>query len=340
MWRTILTKRGIQLGLYLACQGVAWGNPGHEVTVAELSAQIAQSPKVPELYFQRAWNYREMARLADARTDWEMTLKLNPGFLPASRELARLDAGAGNTEAGIARLREAMAAAPADQAFHRPGCSSVLAELLLKLGKNAEALTESQAGLAAAPDLLLDLVLLRSEAQRRLDLHPERVRDLASAMKTLRSFVVKTKWYDAMIDAGRGPEILPEVEQEIESTRYHAAWLIRRARIRLKTSDPTGAAADLASALTEIESRLRPENPDLSLICDRGLVHALQGNQAAAAADLDLARRSGADFWMLLPMEALAGFNPLPATGSGPVPDQKSAAASPGPTPPRHGNNN
>lgn len=289
---------------------MAWANPGHEVTVAEITAQIAQSPAMPELYFQRAWNYREMGRLAEARADWEMTLKLQPGFLPASRELARQDAGEGHIEAGIARLRQAMAAAPADQAFHRPGCSSVLAELLLKLGKNTEALTEINAGILAAPDLLLDLCLLRSEAQRRLGLHDERVRDLAAAMAKLRSFVVKTKWYDALIDAGRGPEILPEVEQEIANTRYHAAWLIRRARIRLKVGEKDGAARDLSAAAAEIESRLRPENPDLSLICDRGLVRALQGKGAAAAADLTLARQSGADFWMLMPLEALTGSVP------------------------------
>jgi tetratricopeptide (TPR) repeat protein len=315
------------LVLALAGTGAASANPGHEVTVAELSAQIAQSPAQPELYFQRAWNYREMSRPAEARADWETCLKLNPGFLPASRELARADALAGNAPAGIQRLRQAMAAAPADQAFHRPGCSSVLAELLLKLGKNEEALAEAQAGLDAAPDLLLDLCLLRSEAQRRLVRHDDRVRDLATAMKTLRSFVVKTKWYDALIEAGHGAEILTDVEQEISTTRYHAAWLIRRARIRLKAGEPTTAANDLNAALTEIESRLRPENPDISLICDRGLVRALQGDHEKATEDLELARRSGADFWMLLPLESM--LETVPKT-----PPISSQAATPSPSSP------
>ena len=139
----------------------------------------------------------------------------------------------------------------------------------------------------------------------------ERVKDLAAAMTKLRSFVVKSKWYDAMIDAGRGAEILPEVDQEIGNTRYQSTWLIRRARIRLKNGDAPGATADLAAALTEIESRLRPEVPDLSLICDRGLIHELQGNHAAALADLEMARKSGADFWMLMPLEALVGSYPM-----------------------------
>ena len=293
------------LSLGLVWPGMAPANPGHEVTVAELSAQISKTPDLPELYFQRAWNYREMQRPAEARADWEKTLTLNPGFLPASRELARMDALEGRMEEGIARLRQAMASAPADQAFHRPGCHSVLAELLLKQGKHDEALQEAQTGLDSSTDLLLDLCLLRSEAQRRLGKLDDRVRDLAAAMTRLRSFVVKSKWYDAMIDAGRGQEILPEVEQEIANTRFQASWLIRRARIRQGAGDQAGAASDLASALVEINHRIRPENPDISLICDRGLIHALKGDHAAAAADLELARKQGADFWMTLPLAAL-----------------------------------
>ena len=293
------------LSLGLVWPGMAPANPGHEVTVAELSAQIAKAPDLPELYFQRAWNYREMQRPAEARVDWEKTLLLNPGFLPASRELARMDALEGRMEEGIARLRQAMASAPADQAFHRPGCYSVLAELLLKQGKNDEAFKEAQTGLDSSPDLLLDLCLLRAEAQRRLGKLDDRVRDLAAAMTKLRSFVVRSKWYDAMIDAGRGQEILPKVEQEFANTRYQASWLIRRARIRQFIGDQAGAASDLASALEEVNRRLRPENPDLSLVCDRGLIHSLQGDHAAAAADLELARKQGADFWMTLPLAAL-----------------------------------
>lgn len=317
----------VVLVLVLAGSGAARANPGHEVTIGELSAQIQQSPEVPELYFQRAWNFREIGRLAEARADWEKTLSLSPGFLPASRELARTDAVAGNPDVGIARLRQAMAAIPADQAFHLPGCYSVLAELLLKEGKNAEALKEAQAGLEGAPDLLLDLCLLRSEAQRRLGRLSERVADLAAAMVKLRSFVVRTKWFDAMIDAGRGAEILPEIDQEIGNTRYQSSWLIRRARIRLKAGQAAGAAADLRAALAEIESRLRPDTPDLSLICDRGVIHELQGNHAAALADLATARQSGADFWLLMSLEALtASASPKPGEPPPKVPEKAGAA--------------
>lgn len=285
----------------------AWADPGHEITVADLTAQIAKMPEIPELYFQRAWNYREMGKLAEARADFEKTLALNPGFLPASRELAREEAVEGRIEAGVDRLRKAMASAPPAQAFHIPGCDSVLADLLLRSGKNEEALAAARDGLRRSPDLLLDLCLLRAEAQRRLGKHEERIRDLSQAMGKIRSFVLREKWYDAMLDAGRGSEILPEIEEELGNTRYQAAWLIRRARIRLHDGNRSGAEADLRAALSEMESRLRPENPDLSLICEKGIAHTLLGDRAAAQKDLDLARAKGASQWMTLPLESLLG---------------------------------
>ncbi|MDB6133488.1 MAG: hypothetical protein JWM59_1731 [Verrucomicrobiales bacterium] len=303
----------LALALALAGAESAWPDPGHEITVADLTAQIAKMPEVPELYFQRAWNYREMGKPAEARADFEKTLALNPGFLPASRELAREEAAEGRIEDGIGRLRKAMASAPPAQAFHIPGCDSVLADLLLRSGKNEEALAAAQDGLKRSPDLLLDLCLLRAEAQRRLGKHDERIRDLSQAMGKIRSFVLREKWYDAMLDAGRGDEILPEIEEELGNTRYQAAWLIRRARIRLHDGNRPGAETDLRAALLEMESRLRPENPDLSLICEKGIAHTLLGDRTAGQKALDLARGKGASQWMTLPLESLLSSEENPS---------------------------
>lgn len=177
----------ILLTTAVVCAGVAWADPGHEITVADLTAQIAKTPEIPELYFQRAWNYREMGKPAEALDDFRKTLALNPGFLPASREIARDEAANGKIPEGIDRLRKAIATAPPSQKFHIPGCDSVLADLLLKSGKNEEALQAAGDGLQRSPDLLLDLCLLRAEAQRRLGRHDDRIRDLSQAMAKIRS---------------------------------------------------------------------------------------------------------------------------------------------------------
>ena len=75
-------------------------------------------------------------------------------------------------------------------------------------------------------------------------------------------------------------------------------------------------------ALAEIDSRLRPETPDLSLGCDRGLVHELQGNHAAALADFKdirkIARRATSNERVHFGPEVIAerfNQNGRPSTG-------------------------
>ena len=282
-------------------------DPGHEVNIEALTAQIVQTPGIPELYYQRGVNFREIPRLAEARADFEKALSLQPSFLPAGRELARLDDREGKRAAGIARLQSLLAAPPAEAAFHVPGCCAALAELLLKDQRNEEALAAAARGIALSTDQTIDLQLLRAEAQRRLGRHEDRVRDLAAAAASLKSFVLRIAWIEALIDAGHVAAALPEIDREIATSRYQAAWRIRRARALLRESGtPRRAEAvnELAQALAEIEGRLRPERPDLSLLCERALIHALTGRRAEADAGLAEARRMGADDWMTRILEA------------------------------------
>ncbi len=292
-------------------------DPGHEVNIEALTAQIAQTPGIPELYYQRGVNYREIPRLAEARADFEKALAIQPSFLPAGRELARLDDREGQRAAGIKRLQALLVAPPPDAAFHVPGCCAALAELLLKDQRNEEALAAAARGIALSTDLTIDLQLLRAEAQRRLGRHEDRVRDLAAAAQRLKSFVLRIAWIEALIDAGHVAEALPEIDREIATSRYQAAWRIRRARALLREPGvPRRAEAtgELAQALTEIEGRLRPERPDLSLLCERALIHALTDRRTEAEAGLAEAKRLGADDWMTRILEAELKSNREPAS--------------------------
>ncbi|HWB02398.1 MAG TPA: hypothetical protein VG796_05190 [Verrucomicrobiales bacterium] len=280
-------------------------DPGHEIRIEDINAQIAANPNLPDLYFQRAVNYREINRLADARADWEKCLTLQRGFLPASRELARLDELENHRNEGIQRLEKAISAAPPEASFHLPGCYALLADMQLKAGTNEAALIAAEKGISLSPEMSIDLYLLRAEAQRRLGKHDDRVRDLASATAKLKSFVLRIAWIEALIDAGRSAEVLPEIQKEIDTSRYRSSWLIRRARVRLHDQKKEDAMADLQAALTEIEPRIRPEFPDLSLVCDRALIHALQGKREEAAKELAAAKTRGADGWMTRVLEAV-----------------------------------
>ncbi|HEX2749616.1 MAG TPA: hypothetical protein VHM91_16520 [Verrucomicrobiales bacterium] len=294
--------------LFAACAAMgtaSFGDPGHEIRIEDINAQIALNPKLPDLYFQRAVNYREINKLAEARADFEKCLTLDAGFLPASRELARLDELDGHGKEGIVRLEKAIAAAPAAAAVHLQGCYSLLAEMLLRVDRNDDALTAAEKGISLSQEMSIDLFLLRAEAQRRLGKHEDRVRDLAAATAKLKSFVLRIAWIEALIDAGRNDDVLPEIQKEIDTSRYKSSWLIRRARVRLHSGKKEEALADLQTALAEIEPRIRPEHPDLSLVCDRALIHALQGNRDSAAKELADAKTRGADGWMTRVLESV-----------------------------------
>ncbi len=286
-------------------------DPGHEIRIEDLNKQITENPALPDLYFQRSINYREINRPADARADLEKCLTLQKSFLPADRELARLDELEGRREEGIERLETAIAAAPPDAAFHLPGCYSLLADLHLKGDRNEDALAAAAKGISHTRELTIDLYLLRAEAQRRLGKHDERVRDLAGATERLKSFVLRIAWIEALIDAGRSTEVLPEIQKELDTSRYKASWLIRRARVLLHDGRKPEATAGLAEALVEVESRLRPELPDLSLVCDRALIWALQGKRDEAAKELAEAKKRGADGWMTRVLEGVLRDAPV-----------------------------
>lgn len=293
------------VALLLACAAVrAVADPGHEIRIEDLNRQITENPNLPDLYYQRAINLREVPRLEEARADLEKAIALSPAFLPAERELAQMDATAGKITEGIARLQKAIAGAPADAAFHLPYCYAVLADLLLRENKDTDALAAAQKGIDISTDITIDLYLFRAEAQRRLGKHDDRVRDLAAAREKLKSYLLQVMWVEALIDAGRTAEALPVIERELETSRLKASWLIRRARARQHDQKTAEASTDLDQALAEIETRLRPERPDLSLLCDRALIHALQGKKEEAKAELAEAKSQGAVPWMTRNAEA------------------------------------
>jgi len=301
---TLLRSAVLAAALALAAPGRA--DPGHEVRIEDINKLIAANPAQAELYFQRAMEYREVPRLAEARADLEKVLTLKKDFLPAERELARLDESAGHRKEAIARLERALTAPPEDQSFHVPSCYETLTGFYLNAARNEDALTAADKVFALAPqDVTLDDYLLRSEAQRRLGKHADRVRDLLAGQSKLKSALLRFAWIDALIDAGRTAEALPEIEKELPTYRYKSSWYIRRARVYLLDGKKTEAAADLDAALAELNLRILPENPELSLVCDRALIHALQGKLDEARKEVNDAKTRGAFEWSTRTVESV-----------------------------------
>ena len=115
---------------------------------------------------------------------------------------------------------------------------------------------------------------------------------LKSAHQKHKSIVLRNAWIDAALSAKQISQVLPIIEEELTSTRFRASWLIRRARAKLTTNTPDKARSDLHSALQELNTRILPDRPDLTLIADRGLALALLGSNDLAQRDLTTLKNS------------------------------------------------
>lgn len=306
--------------LFLAAGMSLRADPGHEVTIAELTEQLQREPANADVLFQRGWNFRENNQPQEARADFEHSLRVRSPYLPASREIALLDIAAGKHAEAVQRLREALEKAPEDQQIAVPGACAILSRALLTSGQAESALQAARRGLESAarqtpPSFPQDLCMLRAEAQCRLGRLTERLAELRTAAKEVGSILLENAAIDAAIDAGQGAEVLAQIEAELPKLRWRGSWLIRRARALLQKGDDASRAAtavDLEAALTEISSRIQPERPELSLICDRGVVLFLQGKKEAAMADLTEAKTRGAAPWMLQTLTFLLEPPPQP----------------------------
>ena len=156
-----------------------------------------------------------------------------------------------------------------------------------------------------SPELSIDLVLLKSEVQRRLGRKEARVQELEQVMGKVKAYLIRLAWIEALIDAGDAARALPEIEREIASSRLVSSWLIRRARVYHFQGRKAEAAADLVAATEEIQRRLRPESPDPTLLCDLATIAALSGDAPGCARKLEEARGRKADECFLRVPEAL-----------------------------------
>jgi hypothetical protein len=113
------------------------------------------------------------------------------------------------------------------------------------------------------------------------------------------SFVLEIEWMEALIDGGDFQEALEGIEPQLAASRLQSSWRIRRARALLGLERREEARRDLGLALEEIGGRLKPDQPDITLLVDRGMARALLGDATGAGNDLEAARNQGAEGWML-----------------------------------------
>jgi len=255
-------------------------------TIKNLSSQLEDNPSA-ELYYQRATEFRALREREHAIEDFRSALKLNPGFRAAKVSLIR----------ELGKSDEALAIATAYTLTNHSAGSALeatflLARVLHLRGENEKALIFCKKIQDLSKNHEPGIDLLHAEVLLDLQRPADASRVLKEAWKRSNSIVLRNNWIDTALIAGDTKEVLPVIEKELSSSRFRSSWLIRRARAALIHHDQKQADSDLRAALAELNPRIRPNRPDLTLIADRGLAHALLGQAQKANADLSLLKKS------------------------------------------------
>ena len=292
---------GSLLAAFGACAPAA-AHDGPQHVIDELTLQMASSGQTAARLYQRACEYRTLGKLDRAERDLRQALARDPKHRAAQIELAQVLLAAGQHTAAIAVVDRALrqVATPSEL----PPLRMIRCDALLAAGEAQQALAECRLACRANPTEV-EWLLRRSQLEAQLGLHIERIAELAAAVKQHASGVLHIEWIDALLDAGRAGEALAPIEVELADSRLQSSWLIRRARARQMLGKPAEAAADLRLAIAEINQRIYPARPDLSLVADRGLAHALAGEFSSAERDLHAAQARHAEPWMLWRLEGV-----------------------------------
>ena len=257
-------------------------------TIQTLNKKITQRPSA-ELYLKRALEYRALRIKKHAIEDLQSALKLQPDHHLALTSLIQLSPPASLRKLALIHhyhslVKNSTKRVEATQLLAQYFTEADLPHLALPLCEKLQSQSPDQKNTA--------LDLLHAEILTSLGKHQQASRILKESWQRTHSIVLRNQWIDAALTARHTTDCLPIIEQELATSRFLSSWLIRRARAALILGDSARAHTDLNQALAEISTRLRPAQPDLTLIADRALAHALLGQHQQARQDLQQLKKS------------------------------------------------
>jgi len=296
------------LGVLLA--GVATSQAHHntEEMIREFTEQIeAEGDKAaPELYYRRATEYRVLREFGKAEADLEKAIAIAPEFVAAHEDLGRVLQRRGDHTEALASLGRAIAVATTEREL--AASLAVRAEILAAAGRTKEALADCERALETYRRGAVDWFLLRSDLQQQLGLEEERLGGLKSGHSRTRSVVLYNAWVEALIETGHYDQAAPIIEEKVAAARLKSSWLLRRAKLLQATGEAEAAKRDLLQAIGELNTRIKPENPDITVVVDRGVAFSMLGDRSAAKRDLMMAKKAGADRWATARLERALGL--------------------------------
>ena len=285
--------------VFVSSPVAAHDSPDH--VVEALSVEMARTGTNASLLWQRATEYRALGRLAPAAKDLQHALSLDPRFILAWSDLARVQLNRNRASEALASINRALELA-GDEGSRAP-LRMVRAEVENALGRPDAALADCERALSTGTAPEADWFLARGQLQLRLGRYAEAAAGLKKGFDQTGSAVLEAEWIDALIDGGKYREALELIEPRVAEARCQSSWLLRRGRARLALGDTLRARGDLNATITEINGRLHRTQPDAALLAERGLAAALLGDAAAARRDLASARRLEVDEATLLRLE-------------------------------------
>ncbi|MGE3310225.1 MAG: tetratricopeptide repeat protein [Limisphaerales bacterium] len=268
---------------------LAHEGPEHEIE--ELTALLKARGDSPDLLIERAIEYGVLGKYTEAIHDLERALQLDPNSIHAFRELGRLQSLNGKTDDAIATVSRALRLG-IEEPIDRGGLLILRAELLRSKDRDRRALEDCQAAIGLHPRNP-EWYLLRSDLQRRLKLHKDRIAGLEAGLTETGAGVLAIERIEALLDAKEFAIALKAIEPELDSSRLKEAWLVRRGRARLGLGDRKGGEEDLRAALAEIGTLLNPARPDATLLLDQATALVLLGDLAGARQAYQLAKDKG-----------------------------------------------
>ena len=281
-----MSRFNLFVSVLLVCVSTALGHTNITETIKTLNAQIKKSP-TSDLYYQRATEYRALREKGHTIKDLRAALKLSPNHRPSIIALI------GELEKSDEALSLAHQLAKHSQESNQATESSYLLAQIYHLRgndhKSVSILKKIQSTTNRYPTTV-DILL--AECHLKLKQPTAAATVYRQAWKRTNSIVMRNQWIDASLTANQSKAVLPIIQTELSSSRFRSSWLIRRARAHLSSDKKDLARTDLQEALKEITPRINKLRPDLTLIADRGLIHALMGNPQLAKKDHAILKKS------------------------------------------------
>tara|TARA_B110000116_G_scaffold271704_1_gene293292 strand:- start:1688 stop:2620 length:933 start_codon:yes stop_codon:yes gene_type:complete len=301
-----MNKKIFRLHLFSALFFVALGSHAisHHDTKAlieELTKRINSGESTAENYYKRAIEYRVLGQLNEAENDLEIALHRNANFTLARREITRILSKQGRHKLAILSAEKVITNAISQR--EKSSAMILLARMLLNAGEPSEAIKYSSTAFKLNPNGKLEWYLLHARLLGELNRDNERPEILRTGYQLTGSIVLRNAWIDSLLECKKYEIALPIIEKELTSSRLKSSWKLRRAKAYIGIGKINTAMNDLRMCLNELDQRIHPKKPDMTLIADRGMANALLGNIDAAKNDLAHLIHIGADKWVTIHLD-------------------------------------